>query len=408
MEVTTKMRIGDPVWLRGAKKGGEPFELGQVTNVQQNGARVTVADASGAERAFDAANADVFPANPAGSTAPDHCGLIHLNEPSILENSRARYASDDIYTYTGKILIALNPFANLSSIYRRGPSHHRHSKRAFMHLRTAVPPHRDACSAERRRRPARRQLPDCATIRARRCELRRAASTTWRTRHHSCAQTIAPSRTPGPRSEETMAKYKDKDVGARGAEPHVYAMGEAAYKHVKRNKTPAAIIMSGALTAERVGVGRPCELGGRRRPCLERSRERGDERAREGRVREGRERVPPWGGGPRAVPRDAGESGAGKTETTKHIMRYLAWRSESVRASRLAAASAAQSQQQQSSCSSLIRSRLSRSGTITARRGARLAVSPVGSATAASAHHDLVGVGSTTHLPPLPPLPVAR
>ena len=43
------MRIGDPVWLRGAKKGGEPFELGQVTNVQQNGARVTVADASGAD-----------------------------------------------------------------------------------------------------------------------------------------------------------------------------------------------------------------------------------------------------------------------------------------------------------------------------------------------------------------------
>ena len=36
-------------------------------------------------------------------------------------------------------------------------------------------------------------------------------------------------------------------------------MGEAAYKHVKRNKTPAAIIMSGVLTAERVGVGRACE-----------------------------------------------------------------------------------------------------------------------------------------------------
>jgi myosin heavy subunit len=67
-----------------------------------------------------------------------------------------------------------------------------------------------------------------------------------------------------------MAKYKDKDVGARGADPHVYAMGEAAFRHVKRYKGAAAIVMSG-------------------------------------------------------------ESGAGKTETTKHIMRYLAWRSETIR-----------------------------------------------------------------------------
>lgn len=35
-----------------------------------------------------------------------------------------------------------------------------------------------------------------------------------------------------------MQKYVDKDIGARGAEPHVYAMGEAAYKHVRRFKTP--------------------------------------------------------------------------------------------------------------------------------------------------------------------------
>lgn len=66
-----------------------------------------------------------------------------------------------------------------------------------------------------------------------------------------------------------MALYVDKEVGAKGVAPHVYAMGEAAYKHVKRHKTPAALVMSG-------------------------------------------------------------ESGAGKTETTKHLMRYLAWRSERV------------------------------------------------------------------------------
>lgn len=115
--MATKMRIGDPAWLRAAKGAAEPFEQGKVVNVQQNGARLTVLDASGIERPFDAQNADVFPSNPPGSTAPDHCGLIHLNEPSILENSRARYVSGSIYTYTGKILIALNPFEELP-LYR--------------------------------------------------------------------------------------------------------------------------------------------------------------------------------------------------------------------------------------------------------------------------------------------------
>ena len=35
-----------------------------------------------------------------------------------------------------------------------------------------------------------------------------------------------------------MKTYIDKEIGARGVAPHVYAMGEAAYKHVKRYKAP--------------------------------------------------------------------------------------------------------------------------------------------------------------------------
>ena len=69
-----------------------------------------------------------------------------------------------------------------------------------------------------------------------------------------------------------MSRFVDKDVGAKGTEPHVYAMGEIAFKHVKRARAAFALIMSG-------------------------------------------------------------DSGAGKTETTKHLMRYLAWRSETLRCS---------------------------------------------------------------------------
>jgi len=66
-----------------------------------------------------------------------------------------------------------------------------------------------------------------------------------------------------------MKVYIDKDTGAKGCPPHLYAMAEQSYKHVKRHKAAACLVMSG-------------------------------------------------------------ESGAGKTETTKHLMRYLSFRSESL------------------------------------------------------------------------------
>ena len=43
--------------------------------------------------------------------------LAYLNEPGVLCNLRARYELDLIYTYTGSILIAVNPFARLSQLY---------------------------------------------------------------------------------------------------------------------------------------------------------------------------------------------------------------------------------------------------------------------------------------------------
>ena len=43
--------------------------------------------------------------------------LPYLHEPGVLWNLRSRYLVDDIYTYTGSILIAVNPFANLAHLY---------------------------------------------------------------------------------------------------------------------------------------------------------------------------------------------------------------------------------------------------------------------------------------------------
>ena len=50
-------------------------------------------------------------------SSQDMTRLPYLHEPGVLWNLRSRYTFDDIYTYTGTILIAVNPFANLQHLY---------------------------------------------------------------------------------------------------------------------------------------------------------------------------------------------------------------------------------------------------------------------------------------------------
>ncbi|XP_042486248.1 myosin-15 isoform X2 [Macadamia integrifolia] len=47
----------------------------------------------------------------------DMTKLTYLNEPGVLYNLSRRYALNDIYTYTGSILIAVNPFTKLPHLY---------------------------------------------------------------------------------------------------------------------------------------------------------------------------------------------------------------------------------------------------------------------------------------------------
>ncbi|KAH7835175.1 hypothetical protein Vadar_023570 [Vaccinium darrowii] len=47
----------------------------------------------------------------------DMTKLTYLNEPGVLNNLERRYALNEIYTYTGSILIAVNPFTRLPHLY---------------------------------------------------------------------------------------------------------------------------------------------------------------------------------------------------------------------------------------------------------------------------------------------------
>ncbi len=54
---------------------------------------------------------------PMFEAAEDLTNLSHLNEAAILQAIRLRYAQKEIYTYSGIVLIATNPFARVDSLY---------------------------------------------------------------------------------------------------------------------------------------------------------------------------------------------------------------------------------------------------------------------------------------------------
>ncbi|XP_065339077.1 myosin heavy chain 95F isoform X1 [Cloeon dipterum] len=47
----------------------------------------------------------------------DNCGLMYLNEATLLHNIKLRYSKDKIYTYVANILIAVNPYTELKGLY---------------------------------------------------------------------------------------------------------------------------------------------------------------------------------------------------------------------------------------------------------------------------------------------------
>ena len=104
-----RLKAGEPAWMREVGKA-DVFTRGVVTSIESRTECVVTTD-GGAQLTKKAA--ELYPANSPSDAAPDHCALIHLSEPCILDNSRVRYERNDIYTFTGRILVALNPFQSL-------------------------------------------------------------------------------------------------------------------------------------------------------------------------------------------------------------------------------------------------------------------------------------------------------
>ena len=107
------MREGQLVWVAAGPHG--PYALHRVASADGDAVEVRSADAPKAPPRR-VGRADVYGAH-AGKHVPDHCQLTSLNAPTLLENTRLRFAADQIYTYVGDILVAVNPFKRIAGLY---------------------------------------------------------------------------------------------------------------------------------------------------------------------------------------------------------------------------------------------------------------------------------------------------
>ncbi|KAL5195985.1 Myosin-11 [Glycine soja] len=104
--------VGSHVWIEDPEVS---WIDGQVLKI--NGTDAEIEDTNGKKVVANLSK--IYPkdmeAPPGG--VDDMTKLSYLHEPGVLQNLKARYELNEIYTYTGNILIAINPFQRLPHIY---------------------------------------------------------------------------------------------------------------------------------------------------------------------------------------------------------------------------------------------------------------------------------------------------
>ncbi|KAI0928102.1 hypothetical protein AcW2_004226 [Taiwanofungus camphoratus] len=114
---------GTRVWFTDKEQGWISAEVTSVAKNTGDSIRLVFVDERGKEIVIDTTVQDIKNGKenlpplrnpPLLETADDLATLSHLNEPSVLHTIRNRYAQHSIYTYSGIVLIAMNPFQRVT------------------------------------------------------------------------------------------------------------------------------------------------------------------------------------------------------------------------------------------------------------------------------------------------------
>ncbi|XP_044493143.1 myosin-6-like [Mangifera indica] len=112
MAAAVALAVGSLVWVEDPEVTWIDGEV-----VEVNGDQIKVLCTSGKTVVVKASNVYPKDAEFPSCGVDDMTKLAYLHEPGLLQNLKARYDMNEIYTYTGNILIAVNPFRRLPHLY---------------------------------------------------------------------------------------------------------------------------------------------------------------------------------------------------------------------------------------------------------------------------------------------------
>eukprot|EP00775_Hariotina_reticulata_P007220 gene7220-7433_t len=110
-QATVIHTVGSKVWV---KDGVQSWVKAEVQKIEHD-VLIVALEEGGELRKVNPEEAPLQNVDTRG--VEDMTRLSYLHEPGVLWNIKSRYQYDDIYTYTGSILIAVNPFAPLPHLY---------------------------------------------------------------------------------------------------------------------------------------------------------------------------------------------------------------------------------------------------------------------------------------------------
>ncbi|KAJ7580993.1 myosin 5 [Mycena floridula] len=114
---------GTRVWFEDKEQAWLSAEVSSLTKGADDSIKLIFIDERGKEITINTSVKDIKNGAPSLpplrnppllETADDLATLSHLNEPSVLHTIRNRYANHSIYTYSGIVLIAVNPFQRVT------------------------------------------------------------------------------------------------------------------------------------------------------------------------------------------------------------------------------------------------------------------------------------------------------